>query len=193
MSRKRTNIIVPKLPLVLNLFLLLFGIFILLCMSVVWIIFEEFTAFTDYTQDWIEFNFFILYWDRLTITRTYLSFIFIYGAILLIIASMQIHGLRKHKRLFLHYAPLLLIIIAVITFLGSVAWLIVTAVNYNQGFLANSGFIFDKMRFKGNVWKDLKYREESFKLVAYKQVPRKALVLERWVHQYVREKFIYFC
>jgi hypothetical protein len=185
MSRKRTIIVVPKIPFVLNLFLILFGIIILLCMSVVWIIFEEFTAFTDYTQDWIEFNFFIHYWDRLTITRTYLSFMFIYGAVLLVVGSMQIHGLRKHERLYLHYAPLLLILVALITVLGSIAWLLVTVVNFDKGFLANSGYIFGKMRFKGNVWKDLTYREDSFKLVAYNQTPRKAIVLDRWVHQYV--------
>jgi hypothetical protein len=61
------------------LLLIALGIFIILAMSVVLFIFEEFTAFTDYTQQWIEFNFFIYYWDKLTITRVYLSFIFIYG------------------------------------------------------------------------------------------------------------------
>ena len=73
-----------KLPFILNMVLIALGVFILLAMSVVWIIFEEFTAFTDYTQQWIEFNFFILYWDKLTISRTYLSFMMIYGAIILL-------------------------------------------------------------------------------------------------------------
>ncbi len=52
-------------------------------MSVVVAVFEEFTAFTDYTQNWIEFNFFIHYWDKLAISRVYLSFIFIYGGVVL--------------------------------------------------------------------------------------------------------------
>ena len=52
-------------------------------MSVVIGVFEEFTAFTDFTQQWIEFNFFIFYWDKLTITRTYLAFLFIYGALVI--------------------------------------------------------------------------------------------------------------
>ncbi len=55
----------------------------MITMSVVMFIFEEFTAFTDYTQDWIEFNFFISYWDKLTISRVYLWFIFIYGGVIL--------------------------------------------------------------------------------------------------------------
>lgn len=71
--------------MILNSILIGLGIFTLIAMSIVIGIFEEFTAFTDFTQQWIEFNFFIFYWDKLTITRTYLAFLFIYGA--LIIAS----------------------------------------------------------------------------------------------------------
>ena len=73
-----------KLPFLLNMGLIGLGVFILLAMAVVWIIFEEFTAFTDYTQQWIEFNFFIMYWDKLTISRTYLSFINIYGGVIIL-------------------------------------------------------------------------------------------------------------
>ncbi len=72
-----------KLPFTLNVILILLGIFILIAMSAVWIVFEEFTAFTDYTQQWIEFNFFIYYWDKLTISRVYLAFIHIYGGVIL--------------------------------------------------------------------------------------------------------------
>ena len=90
-SEKRHLNLSKNLPLLLNIILLSIGIFILISMTVVFIIFEEFTAFTDYTQDWIEFNYFIHYWDRLTISRVYLSFIFIYGGILLLIAILQIH------------------------------------------------------------------------------------------------------
>ena len=69
--------------------------------------------------------------------------------------------------------------------LGGIVWLIVTAVNYNEGFLATGGFIFERMRFKGNVWKDLIYREQSWKWVTHNYVPIKAPILKIWVHQYV--------
>jgi hypothetical protein len=80
---KRARKALAKLPYSLNSVLIALGVFILLAMSIVWIVFEEFTAFTDYTQQWIEFNFFIHYWDKLTIARVYLSFITIYGAVIL--------------------------------------------------------------------------------------------------------------
>jgi hypothetical protein len=96
---------------------------------------------------------------------------------------MQLHGLRKKNINFLHLAPLLLIFVAIITVLGAICWLIVTAVNFNEGFLATGGFIFERMRFKGNVWKDLIYREQSFRMVTEDRVPRKAPILKIWVHQ----------
>jgi len=176
-----------KLPFILNMVLIALGFFILLAMSVVWIIFEEFTAFTDYTQQWIEFNFFILYWDKLTISRTYLSFMMIYGAIILLIAAFQIHGLRKRDLNVLHLAPWLLVFAATISLLGAIAWLITTAVNHNEGFLATGGFIFERMRFKGNVWKDLKFREQSFHVVTENIVPNKAPILKTWVYQRQRD------
>ena len=83
----------------------------------------------------------------------------------------------------MHLAPLILIDIAVITCLGALCWLIVTAVNYNEGFLATGGFIFERMRFKGNVWKDLIYREQSFRIVTNNLVPFKAPIIKIWVHQ----------
>ena len=100
---------------------------------------------------------------------------------------MQIHGFRKTNLSFLHLAPLLLICVAIMTVLGAISWLIVTAVNYNEGFLATGGFIFERMRFKGNVWKDLIYREQSFHLVTADQVPLKAPILKIWVHQRERD------
>lgn len=99
------------------------------------------------------------------------------------VGAMQLHGLRKKNLSFLHLAPLLLVFVAVITVLGGICWLIVTAVNYNEGFLATGGFIFERMRFKGNVWKDLIYREQSFRLVTENRVPRKAPILKIWVFQ----------
>ena len=80
-------------------------------------------------------------------------------------------------------APLVLLFVAIITVLGALSWLIVTAVNHNEGFLATGGFIFERMRFKGNVWKDLKFREQSFHVVCDNEVPRKAPILKTWVFQ----------
>jgi hypothetical protein len=68
--------------------------------------------------------------------------------------------------------------------LGAIAWLITTAVNHNEGFLATGGFIFERMRFKGNVWKDLKFREQSFRVVTDNMVPPKAPILNTWIYQY---------
>ncbi|CAF0830214.1 unnamed protein product [Brachionus calyciflorus] len=184
---RRTRRALAKLPFTLNFTLIGLGVFIMLAMSIVLIIFEEFTAFTDYTQQWIEFNFFIHYWDKLTIARVYLSFMLIYGAVIVAISAMQIHGMRKLNLSFLHLAPLLLISVAILTILGAISWLIVTAVNYNEGFLATGGFIFERMRFKGNVWKDLIYREQSFRLVTENKVPLKAPILKIWVHQRERD------
>ena len=95
--------------------------------------------------------------------------------------------MRKRNINILHLAPLLLVFVAIITVLGGICWLIVTAVNYNEGFLATGGFIFERMRFKGNVWKDLIYREQSFRLVTENRVPRKAPILNIWVHQRERD------
>lgn len=79
LASKRTRLAIAKLPLTLNGLQILLGIFTILALAVVIFIFEEFTAFTDYTQQWIEFNFFIYYWDKLTISRVYLWFLFCYG------------------------------------------------------------------------------------------------------------------
>ncbi len=82
-SNKRSKKALAKLPFTLNFLLIALGVFTLIAMSVVLGVFEEFTAFTDNTQQWIEFNFFIQYWDKLTMARVYLSFMFIYGAVII--------------------------------------------------------------------------------------------------------------
>ena len=82
-NAKRARKALARLPFTLNSILIALGAFIIVAMSVVLFIFEEFTAFTDYTQQWIEFNFFIHYWDKLTIARVYLSFMLIYGGVIL--------------------------------------------------------------------------------------------------------------
>jgi hypothetical protein len=108
-----------------------------------------------------------------------LSLIFAFNKV----SALQIHGLRKKNINFLHIAPLLMLFVAIVTVLGAICWLIVTAVNYNEGFLATGGFIFERMRFKGNVWKDLIYREESFRLVTENRVPVKSPIIKIWVFQ----------
>ncbi len=79
---QRAKRALARLPYTLNALMIALGVFILFALAIIWIVFEEFTAFTDYTQQWIEFNFFIHYWDKLTIARVYLSFITIYGGVL---------------------------------------------------------------------------------------------------------------
>jgi hypothetical protein len=81
-SAKRSRRALAQLPYTLTVLLIILGVFTLISMTVVLIVFEEFTAFTDYTQQWIEFNFFIHYWDKLTIARVYLWLIFAYGGVL---------------------------------------------------------------------------------------------------------------
>jgi len=82
----------------INGFLLAFAIFIIVTMSIYWAFFEEWTIFTEYTMAWVEFNFFIFYWDRLTITRAYLALIFLYGFVLL--ASMLIKCFIQSENFF---------------------------------------------------------------------------------------------
>lgn len=67
----------------INGVLLALAVFIIISMSIYWGFFEEWTIWTEYTMAWVEFNFFIYRWDRLTITRVYLAFIYIYGFVLL--------------------------------------------------------------------------------------------------------------
>jgi hypothetical protein len=94
-----------------------------------------------------------------------------------------LRALKKKDLNLLHLSPLLLVFVAVITTIGAMCWLIVTAVNYNEGFLATGGFIFERMRFKGNVWKDLVFRQQSWYLVTRNLVPPKSPILKIWVHQ----------
>ncbi|CAF0720544.1 unnamed protein product [Adineta steineri] len=89
----------------INGLLLALAIFIIISMSIYWGFFEEWTIWTDYTMAWVEFNFFIYYWDRLTITRVYLAFIYIYGFVLLTIMILQIHGYRRRNIFLIEYVP----------------------------------------------------------------------------------------
>jgi len=171
----------------INGFLLAFAIFIIISMSIYWGFFEEWTIWTDYTMAWVEFNFFIYYWDRLTITRVYLSLIYIYGFVLLGIMATQIHAYRHRNIFLIQYVPYSLLILGIITILGGLAWFAVTMINMNAGFMTKETFLLERLRFKGNAFKELKYREESFRLVTSGRVPPRVFILTAFVNQRQRD------
>ncbi|CAF3490842.1 unnamed protein product [Rotaria socialis] len=171
----------------INGFLLAFAIFIIISMSIYWGFFEEWTIWTDYTMAWVEFNFFIYYWDRLTITRAYLSLIYIYGFALLTIIALQIHSYRRRNAFLMQYVPYSLLGLAIITILGGLAWFAVTMINMNAGFLTKETFLLERLRFKGNAFKELKYREQAFHLVTSGRVPPRVFILTAFVNQRQRD------
>ncbi len=169
-------------------------------MSIYWAFFEEWTIFTEYTMAWVEFNFFIFYWDRLTITRAYLALIFLYGFVLLasmlikcfiqsenfffcLVASAQIHAYRFRNIFLMQYVPYALFGLGIITILGGLAWFAVTMINMNAGFLTKETFLLERLRFKGNAFKELRYREEAFHLVTSGRVPPRVFILNYFVNQ----------
>ncbi|CAF1329050.1 unnamed protein product [Adineta ricciae] len=171
----------------INGFLLALAIFIIISMSIYWGFFEEWTVWTDYTMAWVEFNFFIYYWDRLTITRTYLAFIYIYGFVLLTIIGLQIHAFRRRNAFLMEYVPYSMFGLALITIIGGLCWFAVTMINMNAGFLTKETFLLERLRFKGNAFKELKYREESFRLVTSGLVPPRVFILTAFVNQRQRD------
>jgi len=171
----------------INGFLLAFAIFIIVSMSIYWGFFEEWTIWTEYTMAWVEFNFFIYYWDRLTITRVYLSLIYIYGFVLLGIIATQIHAYRYRNIFLMEYVPYTLFALGIITILGGLGWFAVTMINMNAGFLTKETFLLERLRFRGNAFKELKYREESFHLVTSGRVPPRVFILKAFVNQRQRD------
>lgn len=182
----------------INGLLLALAIFIIISMSIYWGFFEEWTIWTDYTMAWVEFNFFIYYWDRLTITRVYLSLIYIYGFVLLasmflimiiemnfsfLVIASQIHAFRRRNIFLMEYVPYALLALGLITIMGGLAWFAVTMVNMNAGFLTRETFLLERLRFKGNAFKEMKYREQSFHLVTSGRVPPRVFILTAFVNQ----------
>jgi hypothetical protein len=53
----------------------------------------------------------------------------------------------------------------------------------NAGFLTKETFLLERLRFKGNAFKELKYREESFYLVTTGRVPPRVFILTAFVNQ----------
>ncbi|CAF1505022.1 unnamed protein product [Rotaria magnacalcarata] len=167
--------------------LLALAIFIIISMSIYWGFFEEWTIWTDYTMPWVEFNFFIYYWDRLTITRAYLSLIYIYGFALLAIIALQIHAYRRRNIFLMEYVPYSLFCLAIVTIIGGLCWFAVTMINMNAGFLTKETFLLERLRFRGNAFKELNYREQSFNLVTSGRVPPRVFILTAFVNQRQRD------
>jgi hypothetical protein len=83
----------------------------------------------------------------------------------------------------LEYVPYTLFGLGIITILGGLAWFAVTMINMNAGFLTKETFLLERLRFRGNAFKDLKYREESFHLVTSGRVPPRVFILTAFVNQ----------
>ena len=79
--------------------------------------------------------------------------------------------------------PYALFALAIVTIIGGICWFAVTMINMNAGFLTKETFLLERLRFKGNAFKELKYREESFKLVTSGRVPPRVFILTAFVNQ----------
>jgi hypothetical protein len=97
--------------------------------------------------------------------------------------SSQIHGYRYRNIFLMQYVPYSLCALGVISILGGLAWFAVTMINMNAGFLTKETFLLERLRFKGNAFKELKYREESFNLVTSGRVPPRVFILTAFVSQ----------
>jgi hypothetical protein len=83
----------------------------------------------------------------------------------------------------MQYVPYALFTLAIVTILGGIAWFAVTMINMNAGFLTRETFLLERLRFRGNAFKEMKYREESFKLVTSGRVPPRVFILTAFVNQ----------
>ena len=83
----------------------------------------------------------------------------------------------------MEYVPYSLLILSFISILGGLAWVSVTMINMNAGFLTKETFLLERLRFRGNAFKELKYREESFALVTSGRVPPRAFIVTAFVNQ----------
>lgn len=100
-----------------------------------------------------------------------------------LVMAFQIHAYRHRNVFLMQYVPYSLFTLAVITILGGLAWFAVTMINMNAGFMTKETFLLERLRFKGNAFKDLKYREESFHLVTQGRVPPRIFILTAFVNQ----------
>lgn len=97
--------------------------------------------------------------------------------------ATQIHAYRHRNIFLIQYVPYSLLILGIITILGGLAWFAVTMINMNAGFMTKETFLLERLRFKGNAFKEMKYREESFRLVTSGRVPPRVFILTAFVNQ----------
>jgi hypothetical protein len=100
-----------------------------------------------------------------------------------LVMAFQIHAYRHRNVFLIQYVPYSLLTLAIVTILGGLAWFAVTMINMNAGFMTKETFLLERLRFKGNAFKDLKYREESFHLVTQGRVPPRIFILTAFVNQ----------
>jgi hypothetical protein len=98
--------------------------------------------------------------------------------------ASQIHAYRRRNIFLMEYVPYALFGLGIISILGGLAWFAVTMINMNAGFLTKETFLLERLRFKGNAFKELRYREESFNLVTQGRVPPRIFILTAFVNQY---------
>lgn len=97
--------------------------------------------------------------------------------------ALQIHAYRRRNVFLMEHVPYSLFCLSIVTILGGICWFAVTMINMNAGFLTKETFLLERLRFRGNAFKELKYREESFKLVTSGRVPPRAFILTAFVNQ----------
>ena len=100
-----------------------------------------------------------------------------------LVVSTQIHAFRHRNIFLMRHVPTSLFILGLISILGGLAWFAVTMINMNAGFLTKETFLLERLRFKGNAFKELRYREESFNLVTSGRVPPRVFILTAFVNQ----------
>ncbi|KAI3382754.1 hypothetical protein SNEBB_007740 [Seison nebaliae] len=174
----------------LNMIVILLGILAFVSFTIVWGIFEEFTIWTYHTIAWIEYNYYIHFWDRITVTRTIIIFLWIYGIVTIGIGSYQMYALRNQKLEMMWQAPKMYMFIGIITFLGACCWLVVTAANSHEGYIrrgADNRTVWERVRFKGNVFKDLVYMQQTFERYSSDRVPNRNDAMKIFIDKYQRE------
>jgi NADH:ubiquinone oxidoreductase subunit 5 (subunit L)/multisubunit Na+/H+ antiporter MnhA subunit len=103
--------------------------------------------------------------------------------VLHLVVGCQIHAYRHRNIFLMEYVPYTLFALGIITILGGLAWFAVTMINMNAGFLTKETFLLERLRFRGNAFKELKYREESFRLVTSGRVPPRVFILTAFINQ----------
>jgi hypothetical protein len=119
----------------------------------------------------------------LVIKYIYLILIDIISSYFFLVIALQIRGYRKRNIFLMEHVPYSLFGLSLITIIGGLIWFAVTMINMNAGFLTKETFLLERLRFKGNAFKELKYREEAFYLVTSGHVPPRVFILTAFVNQ----------